>query len=60
MDGYDPLDTDGLVEQTQRGRDFAKVARIQFDAFIEQDFSEEQALWLMDPWVRSMMGGEAS
>lgn len=44
-----------MHEQALAGREFARLARSQFESFIAEGFTEEQAMRLMDPWTRAMM-----
>jgi hypothetical protein len=57
---YEPQTREALDEALVAGRDFARVTRGQFEAFVEAGFNEPQALRLTAAWMAAYIaqGGE--
>lgn len=57
MPGYEPMDREALEESARAMRDFARMARQQYEALVESGFTEAQALRLTQTWIGSTLGG---
>lgn len=54
---YEPQTREALDEAMVAGRDFARLTRGQFEAFVEAGFTEGQALRLTQTWLAANIGG---
>lgn len=53
---YEPQTREALEEAMIAGRDFARMTRGQFEAFVESGFTEAQALRLTSAWMTAQIG----